>query len=200
MKTRMVSARSVAATGHARYNTGAGRARGRRAFNSLRLPAPRPHPVRRVAVGVPGALLALITLAACSSRRPPEVAGDEPPAWMLGTFVDDYGNRYTISRREWTQHPSRYLIMRWAPAEGYLIARNDSANAGDGGRWTRIDWVGLPGMAPYEWAFCYTAYAATSAAEAESTPAALRDTPRTGCNGYPFSRMRRDTRDQPARA
>jgi hypothetical protein len=130
-------------------------------------------------------------LSACAAQPRPIATADGPPAWILGSFVDDYGNAYTISATEWLQGPSRYHVARWGPAARFLIARNDSANASDGGRWTRIDWIPLSGMAPWTWAFCYTAYHATSAAEAESTPAALPDTPRTGCNGFPFSRMRR---------
>lgn len=75
-----------------------------------------------------------------------------------------------------------------------MIAQNDLDNPGDGGLWTRIDWLPLRGMSPWEWGFCLSAYKAVSAAAAESTRVARRETPRTGCNGHPFSRMR------PARA
>ena len=82
-------------------------------------------------------------------------------------------------------------MVRWDAAGQYLIARNDSTNSHAPGKWTRIDWVELPGMAPYTWAFCLTAYDAPTQAAAEATPPAVRETPRTGCGGYPFSRMRR---------
>jgi hypothetical protein len=117
-----------------------------------------------------------------------------PPMLLLGEFVDDYGIKYRIGERTWLQLPSaRYHIVKWATAGRYLIARNDSANKSDGGLWTRIDWLKLDGMAPYEWGFCLSAYNAPTAAAAESVSVARRDTPRTGCNGFPFSRMRRDT-------
>ena len=74
---------------------------------------------------------------------------------------------------------------------GTLIDRNDTANTHAPGLWTRIDWVRLGGMEPYTWAFCLTAYDAPTRTAAEATPAADRATPRTGCTGYPFSRMRR---------
>lgn len=77
------------------------------------------------------------------------------------------------------------------PARRYLIAWNDSSNATAPGLWTRIDWIPLSGMPPYAWAFCLSAYEAPSRAAAEATAIARPDTPRTGCNGYPFSRMRR---------
>jgi len=110
---------------------------------------------------------------------------------VLGEFVDDYGNRFRITPSEWLQEPhGRFHIRQWRAAEQYLIAENDSANTADAGRWTRIDWMTLDGMPPYGWAFCVSAYAASSAAAAEAVTIARRDTPRTGCNGYPFSRMR----------
>lgn len=138
------------------------------------------------------AVLLSAALAGCAPRlAPPE---GEPPPFLLGASVDDYGIGYTVSPEAWVQHPSaRYHVRLWRPERGYLIAQNDAANPSDGGRWTRIDWVRLEGMAPYEWAFCLTAYDAASAAEAEAAPPPERGTPRTGCNGYPFSRMRRAT-------
>ncbi|MDA1081495.1 MAG: hypothetical protein O2973_07430 [Gemmatimonadetes bacterium] len=113
-----------------------------------------------------------------------------PPAHLLGRFSDDYGSRYEISRTEWKQGSgARYHILRWNIAERYLIAQNDSANPGDGGLWTRIDWVELSGMPPYQWAYCYSAYNSPSAAVADTVSLANRAEPRTGCNGFPFSRM-----------
>jgi hypothetical protein len=111
---------------------------------------------------------------------------------VLGTFQDDYGSSYEITRSEWRHVGyARYHIAHWQPASGYLVARNDPSNPTDGGRWTRIDWVRLDGMQPFEWAFCMSAYDAATEAAAESTSTARRDSPRTGCNGFPFSRMRR---------
>lgn len=51
----------------------------------------------------------------------------------------------------------------------------------------------LSDLAPYTWAFCLTAYKAPTAESARATTAANRATPRTGCNGYPFSRMKVDS-------
>ncbi|MEM1057431.1 MAG: hypothetical protein AAGI52_18080 [Bacteroidota bacterium] len=133
------------------------------------------------------AVLALL-LAGCARLGSPAEA---PPPALLGTFEDDYGIRYEITEREWIQQPNaRYRIVRWRPEAGYLIAQNDAANPQDGDLWTRIDWVSLTDMAPYTWAFCLSAYDAPTAAAAEATRVADRSTPRTGCNGYPFSRMR----------
>lgn len=134
-------------------------------------------------------LASLLFLSGCSLH-----AG-APPALVLGDFVDDYGIAHRITAEEWRQLPdTRYRVVRWDARGQYLIARNDAANAADPGLWTRIDWMALPGMPPYAWAFCLSAYAAKTQADVEGTRIARRDTPKTGCNGYPFSRMRRAAR------
>jgi hypothetical protein len=132
--------------------------------------------------------------AACAVARPPDVAPSTvpPPALVVGEFVDDYGSRYTISAEEWFHHPAiRYHIVTWNPGRQYVIAQNAPSNLRSANLWTRIDWMPLSGMAPYEWAFCLSAYEEVSAAAAEATEIARRDQPKTGCNGFPFSRMRR---------
>lgn len=106
-----------------------------------------------------------------------------------GEFIDDYSIRYKIGNDEWFQRPkSRFRITKWNHEEMYLIAQNHPDNPGEGGLWTRIDWVLLPDMPDYPWAFCLSAYDALSAEEAEATHVD-RDHPRNGCKGFPFSRM-----------
>ncbi|WP_412069334.1 hypothetical protein [Rubrivirga sp. IMCC43871] len=137
----------------------------------------------------------LVFICSCAPRV---AVSDAPPALVLGTFADDYGSTYEITERTWDHDGyARYHIVRWRPDAGYLVARNDDANPTDGGRWTRIDWVRLDGMAPYVWAFCLSAYDAPTAAAAEATRTAQPNTPRTGCGGHPFSRMRRTAPDGP---
>lgn len=115
-----------------------------------------------------------------------------PPPLLLGRFVDDYGNTFAISPTRFDQEPrGRFHIVEWNPREQFLIARNDSSNVSDAGRWTRIDWLLLPDMAPYTWGFCLTTYRSATREEARATEPPDRRAPRTGCNGYPFSRMRR---------
>jgi hypothetical protein len=142
-------------------------------------------------------MLAIVGAVACRPSVP--LASGQPvgPAlpMVIGVFEDDYGGRHSVTATMWTQGAStRYHITRWVPEQQYFIAHNDPANASDGGKWTRIDWMPLSGMPPYEWAFCFSAYNAPTAAAAESTTVAKRDTPRTGCNGFPFSRMKRAAR------
>ena len=139
-------------------------------------------------------LLALgLALSACAA--PPPIANSTAtsstaPEALLGTFEDDYGIRYTIGPERWTQGAARYHIAAWNAAERYAVARNDADNPSDGGRWTRIDWVPLDG-GDYAWAYCYAVYDAATRAEAVAAPPSGRDTPRTGCGGHPFSRMKR---------
>ncbi len=138
-------------------------------------------------------LAAQFSLLACASRTAVHHEGAEsaPPPQLIGAFEDDYGIEHVISEQEWQQRPdTRYRVVRWHVDDQYLIAQNDADNPGDAGKWTRIDWMRLSDMLPYEWAFCLSAYAAASAEEAERTDVARRDTPKTGCNGYPYSRMR----------
>lgn len=115
----------------------------------------------------------------------------QPPAFMVGEFVDDYGGRFTITAGRWIQHPgATYWIDTWDLEGRYLIARNDDGNPSDGGRWTRIDWVELDGGGAYRWAFCMSAYDAPTRAAAAAARADHAH-PETGCNEFPFSRMAR---------
>ena len=140
------------------------------------------------------ATVVVAVTAACAVARPPDATPSTvpPPALVVGEFVDDYGSRYTISAEEWFHHPaSSYRIVKWNPGQQYAIAQNAPSNLRSANLWTRIDWMPLSGMPPYEWAFCLSAYEEASAAAAEATEIARRDQPKTGCSGYPFSRMRR---------
>jgi hypothetical protein len=139
-------------------------------------------------------LAAVVAINGCTHSVRPAPRYEVLPAAMVGDFVDDYGIRYSISSAEWFQRPqARYRIDRIDTVSGYLIARNDDNNPSEKGLWSRIDWVKLPSMAPYEWAFCLSAYAAATREAAEAVTIARKETPRTGCGGYPFSRMRRAT-------
>lgn len=130
--------------------------------------------------------------AGCAANNAGSAGTANAPVMLLGEFVDDYGGRFTITASEWLQHPTnRYRVVRWHAAEKYLVAQNDAGNSSAPNLWTRIDWIQLSNMAPYEWGFCLSAYEAPTAAAAEATRVVDRETPKTGCNGFPFSRMRR---------
>lgn len=111
---------------------------------------------------------------------------------LLGNFMDDYGIRYTVTDSLWTQHPSsKYHILKWNVKEQYIIARNDDKNPGDKGLYTRIDYMPFANMEPFLWGFCLSAFNAKTDSLAEATGPADRDNPKKGCNGFPFSRMKR---------
>lgn len=120
------------------------------------------------------------------------LTADSIPSLLAGKFIDDYGICYTITDSVWIQHPkSRYHILRWNYAGQYIIAKNDSANTSGAGLFTRIDYTFLTDMEPFQWGFCLSVYDAKSESMAEGGYRADRKNPRTGCNGFPFSRMKR---------
>ena len=112
-------------------------------------------------------LVLICALAGCASKNATLNKEGHVPSLLLGNYQDDYGIEYTIEETLWHQHPdARYHIVQWFPEDQYVIAQNDTANAHDGGLWTRIDWLELSGMEPFKWAFCMSAYNASSAEEA----------------------------------
>lgn len=114
------------------------------------------------------------------------------PEMLKGSFMDDYKITYTINDTLWTQKPNaKYHIIKWNEKEQYVIARNDKNNPSDGGLYTRIDYMTFENMAPFLWGFCLSAYNAETEAAAEAIKIADRANPRKGCNGFPFSRMKR---------
>ena len=115
------------------------------------------------------------------------------PVSMIGNFKDDYGSVYSISKNVWV-HDTRikYHLLLYNKEANYIIAKNDEANPSDGGLYTRIDIMSFENMEPWQWGFCLTAYKAASIEEAINTAAADRTNPRKGCNGFPFSRMKRE--------
>jgi hypothetical protein len=119
-------------------------------------------------------------------------AADSIPARLLGNFMDDYGIKYSIQDSLWIQHPSAtYHIIKWNTKEQYIIARNGEKNHADKGFYTRIDYMYFDNMEPFIWGFCLTVYDAKSDSIAEAAAHADRQNPKKGCNGFPFSRMKR---------
>ena len=122
------------------------------------------------------------------------VAKKEPDAksLIIGNFMDDYKIHYSINDSLWTQFPkAKYRIIKWNAEKQYIIAKNDTNNQTEKNLYTRIDYMTFANMAPYEWGFCLTAYDAQTSDAAEANEKADRTNPRKGCNGFPFSRMKR---------
>jgi len=114
------------------------------------------------------------------------------PSWIKGQFIDDYGISYSVSDTLFTQHPSAlYHIIEWNNAEQYLLVKNDAGNPTEKGLYSRIDYMKFMGMEPFTWGFCLTVYNAPDIASAKKASPAKRTEPKTGCNGFPFSRMKK---------
>jgi hypothetical protein len=115
------------------------------------------------------------------------------PVSLPALFTDDYGIRYNVSDSLFFQLPSsKYHILRWNIKEQYIIARNGVDNPTDKGLYTRIDYMKFENMEPFRWGFCLSTWNAKTDSLAEFTPVKVdRQNPRKGCNGYPFSRMKK---------
>ena len=117
---------------------------------------------------------------------------DTIPPYLLGNFMDDYSIEYNISDSLWSQKPGvKYHIVEWNIKDKYLIAKNDENNPSEKGLYTRIDFMQFNNMEPFLWGFCLTLYNAASEPLARAATTADRQNTRKGCNGYPFSRMKR---------
>lgn len=115
------------------------------------------------------------------------------PLVLSGNFTDDYNIQYSISDSLWIQFPNtKYHIITVDSMAQYILAKNDSNNPGDAGLYTRIDYMYFQNMKPYNWGFCLTDYNAATLEEAKNKAAADRNDPMKGCNGYPFSRMKKE--------
>jgi len=113
------------------------------------------------------------------------------PEYLIGSFQDDYNIEYELTEKVFYQKPgTRFHILKWNLDDQYFIAQNDSLNSYDPNLYSRIDWVEFENMATYEWGFCLSAYNAATADSAEAVNVVDRSNPKTGCNGYPFSRMK----------
>ncbi len=117
---------------------------------------------------------------------------DTIPSIFIGNFTDDYGIRYNVTDSLFLQRPGiKYHIIRWNVKEQFIIARNDMDNPSEKGLYSRIDYMQFKNMEPFLWGFCLTVYNAANDSIAEFSVKADRINPKKGCNGYPFSRMKR---------
>ncbi|NNF34237.1 MAG: hypothetical protein HKN68_09015 [Saprospiraceae bacterium] len=111
---------------------------------------------------------------------------------IIGTWADDYEINYKIDDHLWKMGSEiTFHVIEWNRNKNFIIVENDSNNAYNAGQYSRIDYIILDNMKPYEWAFCLTAYDKDTAIDARNTPAADGENPKSGCNGFPFSRMKR---------
>lgn len=148
-------------------------------------------PSEKYSMNVKGTLVILFMFGVKAYAHDNAIA-DTIPSMVKGNFMDDYGIRYSINDTLWTQLPNvKYHIISWNTEEQYLLIRNDDKNLSEAGLYTRIDYMPFSNMAPFLWGFCLTTYDAKTMEEAKTKAKADRENPRKGCNGYPFSRMKR---------
>ena len=132
-----------------------------------------------------------VLLACTPKTQSPDSTEHTVPAFITGQFEDDYSIRYSISDSLFTMEDhTRLHILEWNPEEQYFIGQNDSLNTYDPLLFTRIDWMQFEGMDPYNWGFCMSTYNAVSLDSARLVSGIDREHPKTGCGGYPFSRMK----------
>ena len=137
-------------------------------------------------------MLASFLLLGCATIYIPKKAGTTLPPLLKGNFVDDYHIQYQLTDSLWTQLPNvKYHIISIDTISQFLLARNANTNPSEAGLFTRIDYMTFSNMEPFHWGFCLTVYNATTIAEAKTKAKADRLDPKKGCNGYPFSRMKR---------
>ena len=117
---------------------------------------------------------------------------DSLPGWLKGKFIDDYGINYQVTDSTFVMSGSaKYHILKWDEKGEFLLTQNDSLNKAQQNLYTRIDYVKFSGMEPFNWGYCFTVYDAQNAEAALKAASADRSNPKKGCNGYPFSRMKR---------
>ena len=127
----------------------------------------------------------------CTSSNHIQKPADTIPPLIKGQFSDDYHIGYNISDTLWIQLPNvKYHILSCDTTAQYLLARNDDHNPSEPGLYTRIDYIRFNNMKPFEWGFCLTVFDAKTMEEAKLKTTADRQNPKTGCNGFPFSRMK----------
>lgn len=135
----------------------------------------------------------LLTNACHVSSKNKALSVEQIPLELLGTFKDDYGSSYVISKSEWVQDGHiKYHLLTYNKEEKFFIAKNGKDNPFEANLFSRIDIIYFENFEPWRWGYCMTNYKATSMQEAIHTAAADRLNPRNGCNGYPFSRMKRE--------
>lgn len=137
-----------------------------------------------------------LLLAACMAGKTKSVRYQaltlKAPPELTGSFTDDYGITYTLTDSLFIQAPGiRYHIIRWDTASQFFIAYQVPKKTPDSLVYTRVDYMRFTNMQPWIWGYCFTTYTAKNEAEALNYPEADRKNPKKGCNGYPFSRMKR---------
>lgn len=139
--------------------------------------------------------LASSVLLNISCATAPKSNNDSLPTFLIGKFEDDYGVNYQIDQQVFRLLPNdKFHIISVNKAEGFLILQNDSLNTYAPSLFTRIDYQKLEDMKPYEWAFCFSSFKEASIKNATNRVNTQKTDLMTGCNGFPFSRMKKSSK------
>ena len=141
------------------------------------------------------AALALLILLNISCATTPKSNNNSLPAFLIGEFEDDDGVQYQIDQQAFRLLPDdKFHIISVNKADGFLILQNDSLNTYAPSLFTRIDYQKLEDMKPYEWAFCFSSFKEASIKDATNRVNTQKTDLMTGCNGFPFSRMKKSSK------
>lgn len=122
----------------------------------------------------------------------PSVGGCNGSPWIeaaeigpdvAGVWLDEWGTTHTITADRWEQDWGGWEVSWYSNLDAAIVAQNDAANAFFPGMWSRFDWYD-DGVDLW---YCQTAYAAASAWEARSTPAADSGDLLGGCGGFSWT-------------
>ena len=139
-----------------------------------------------------GLFLGLFILMSVSCLTNPKGKNIALPKFMIGVFEDDYGVSYKIERHTIHLLPNdKYHVIQVNLNERYLILQNDSLNQFAASLYSRVDFQQLENMNPFKWAFCFSNYEAESVEDALITDNIDKSNLKKGCNGFPFSRMKK---------
>ncbi|MBU2513742.1 hypothetical protein KJ966_20570 [bacterium] len=106
---------------------------------------------------------------------------------VLGEFADNYSGSHSISSTRWVQGESGFSITKISTDSDYMLAKNDTDNAYNGGKYSRLDWATDSSGNLY---YCQIAYDKNSESEAEAITTADKSSPSTGgCGGFAWSRL-----------
>lgn len=128
----------------------------------------------------------------CYNKLKKDNSDQAIPPYMQGDFEDDYGIQYKIDQEDLLLLPNdKFHILEVNRVEDFIILQNDSLNKFAPSLFTRIDFFRLEDMNPFEWAFCFSSYNEASRNDARKGKSANKSNLMKGCNGFPFSRMKR---------
>lgn len=135
-----------------------------------------------------------LLISACQSTAKISEQKLKVPEELLGAFSDDYGSNYIITSSEWMHGKSiKYHLLQFNKEGNYFIARNADTNPLQGGLFTRIDIVYFDNMEQWKWGYCLTEYKAATLKDAKNALAANKQNLLKGCNGFPFTRMKKQS-------